>query len=125
MKRIALSAALCWAALPVMSETVALPSDATEIEKAAYAVLDKHCARCHQDGALEDGLTSAKSGFGHVLDLRRLAEPIAKGLLARDTLLAPYVTPVTKVQETTLRGRKGPTEVWEIPLDAEASATGT
>ena len=36
-----------------------------------------------------------------VLDLRRLAEPIAKGLLARDTPLAPYVTPVTKVQETT------------------------
>ncbi len=36
-----------------------------------------------------------------VLDLRRLAEPIAKGLLTRDTPLAPYVTPVTKVQETT------------------------
>lgn len=36
-----------------------------------------------------------------VLDLRRLAEPIAKGLLQRDTALAPYVTPVTKVQETT------------------------
>ena len=36
-----------------------------------------------------------------VLDLRRLAEPIAKGLLQRDTPLAPYVTPVTKVQETT------------------------
>ncbi|UPM51496.1 hemolysin family protein [Synechococcus sp. A10-1-5-1] len=36
-----------------------------------------------------------------VLDLRRLAEPIAKGLLQRDSPLAPYVTPVTKVQETT------------------------
>ena len=36
-----------------------------------------------------------------VLDLRRLAEPIAKGLLTRDTPLAPYVMPVTKVQETT------------------------
>jgi len=36
-----------------------------------------------------------------LLDLRRLAEPIAKGLLRSDSPLAPYVTPVTKVQETT------------------------
>ena len=36
-----------------------------------------------------------------LLDLRRLAEPIAKGLLQRDSPLAPYVSPVTKVQETT------------------------
>ncbi|MFZ9973916.1 MAG: hemolysin family protein [Vulcanococcus sp.] len=36
-----------------------------------------------------------------LLDLRRLAEPIAKGLLHSDSPLAPYVTPVTKVQETT------------------------
>jgi CBS domain containing-hemolysin-like protein len=36
-----------------------------------------------------------------LLDLRRLAEPIAKGLLLSDSPLAPYVTPVTKVQETT------------------------
>ena len=28
-------------------------------------------------------------------------------------------------QETTLRGRKTPTEVWSIPLDAAATATGT
>ncbi len=36
-----------------------------------------------------------------LLDLRRLAEPIAKGLLRSESPLAPYVTPVTKVQETT------------------------
>jgi len=36
-----------------------------------------------------------------LLDLRRLAEPIAKGLLVSQSPLAPYVTPVTKVQETT------------------------
>jgi putative hemolysin len=36
-----------------------------------------------------------------LLDLRRLAEPIARGLLRSDSPLAPYVTPVTKVQETT------------------------
>ena len=36
-----------------------------------------------------------------LLDLRRLAEPIALGLLQSDSPLAPYVTPVTTVQETT------------------------
>jgi putative hemolysin len=36
-----------------------------------------------------------------LLDLRRLAEPIAKGLLQSDSPLAPYVTPVVRVQETT------------------------
>ena len=36
-----------------------------------------------------------------LLDLRRLAEPIAHGLLQHDSPLAPYVTPVTTVQETT------------------------
>jgi CBS domain containing-hemolysin-like protein len=36
-----------------------------------------------------------------LLDLRRLAEPIARGLLRSDSPLAPYVTPVRKVQETT------------------------
>lgn len=34
-----------------------------------------------------------------VLDLRRLAEPIAQGLLQGDTPLAPYITPVARVQE--------------------------
>ncbi|MBV0914194.1 DUF4384 domain-containing protein [Anianabacter salinae] len=56
------------------NDAMPLPADATPDEAAAYAVLDKHCARCHQDGALKDGLTKAKSGFGHVLDIRRLAE---------------------------------------------------
>ena len=51
-----------------------LPADATEMETALYGVLEKHCSRCHQDGALKEGLAGAKSGFGHVLDLRRLAE---------------------------------------------------
>ncbi|MEI6830527.1 MAG: hemolysin family protein [Synechococcaceae cyanobacterium ELA445] len=36
-----------------------------------------------------------------VLDLRRLAEPIARGELQGDTPLAPYVTPVLRVQEIT------------------------
>jgi len=36
-----------------------------------------------------------------LLDLRSLAEPIARGELRSDSPLAPYVSPVTKVQETT------------------------
>jgi CBS domain containing-hemolysin-like protein len=36
-----------------------------------------------------------------LLDLRSLAESIAKGELRSDSPLAPYVSPVTKVQETT------------------------
>jgi CBS domain containing-hemolysin-like protein len=36
-----------------------------------------------------------------VLDLRRLADPIARGLLSADTPLAPYITPVALVQEST------------------------
>ena len=53
---------------------VALPTDASSSESAAYDVLNKYCASCHQVGALEDGLTKPKAGFGHVLDLRRLAQ---------------------------------------------------
>lgn len=36
-----------------------------------------------------------------LLDLRRLADPMARGLLSADTPLAPYITPVTRVQEST------------------------
>ncbi|WP_417209489.1 hypothetical protein [Antarctobacter sp.] len=50
-----------------------LPEDATELEKNAYAVLDEYCSGCHQQGKLKNGLTQPKSGFGHVLDIRRLA----------------------------------------------------
>jgi CBS domain containing-hemolysin-like protein len=36
-----------------------------------------------------------------MLDLRRLAEPIARGELKPDTPLAPYMVPVAQVQEST------------------------
>ena len=36
-----------------------------------------------------------------MLDLRRLAEPIARGQLAPETPLAPYLLPVARVQEST------------------------
>ena len=58
------------------------------------AVHDTHHARFPVIGSSLDDVRG-------LLDLRRLAEPIAKGLLQRDSPLAPYVTPVTKVQETT------------------------
>ncbi len=63
-----------WAAPGHTNPAMPLPDNATPQEAAAYAVLDKHCARCHQDGALKEGLTKSKSGFGHVLDMRRLAQ---------------------------------------------------
>lgn len=37
-----------------------------------------------------------------MLDLRRLADPIARGELQADTPLAPYISPVALVQESTL-----------------------
>ena len=58
------------------------------------AVHDTHHARFPVIGSSLDDVRG-------LLDLRRLAEPIAKGLLHRDSPLAPYVTPVIKVQETT------------------------
>ncbi|MDA7426728.1 DUF4384 domain-containing protein [Thalassococcus lentus] len=70
----ALAMAAFFAAPAYANDAMPLPDDATEMETAAYAVLDKHCARCHQDGALKEGMTKAKSGFGHVLDIRRLAQ---------------------------------------------------
>jgi putative hemolysin len=36
-----------------------------------------------------------------LLDLRRLADPIARGQLSAETPLAPYITPVARVQEST------------------------
>lgn len=51
-----------------------LPEDATPEETAAYEVLNKYCSGCHQQGMLDEGLTNPKSGFGHILDVRRLAQ---------------------------------------------------
>ena len=53
------------------AELAAIPKPSSEIEKAAYDALNKHCARCHQTGKL-DRLKPAK-GFGNVLHLRELA----------------------------------------------------
>ena len=51
----------------------AIPAPQSDLGKAAYASLDKHCARCHQDGKLEDRVKPA-SGFGNVLHLQAMAK---------------------------------------------------
>jgi len=58
-----------WSSL-AMAEDIAPPSD--PIAKAAFDVLDKHCARCHQDGRLEAREKPAKN-FGNVLKLDEIA----------------------------------------------------
>ncbi|MGI9382272.1 MAG: DUF4384 domain-containing protein [Methyloligellaceae bacterium] len=52
-------------------KVVKLDEPTDDIEQAAYKVLDKHCARCHQDGKL-DRLKPAKN-FGNVLKLKEIA----------------------------------------------------
>lgn len=50
---------------------VDIPEPTTEIEKAAFAALDKHCARCHQNGKLNR--LRASKNFGNILKLKELA----------------------------------------------------
>ena len=50
----------------------ALPKPASEVEEKALAALDKHCARCHQNGKLE-GRNKPASGFGNILNLQEMA----------------------------------------------------
>ncbi|HEX7883356.1 MAG TPA: DUF4384 domain-containing protein [Afipia sp.] len=57
-------------AAPAVADAVAAPSD--PVAKAAFDVLDKHCARCHQQGKLVDRERPAKN-FGNILKLDELA----------------------------------------------------
>ncbi len=74
------------------SGMVTLPLD-VRFAQLMEAVHTTHHARFPVIGSSLDDLRG-------VLDLRRLAEPIARGLLQSDSPLAPYVTPVPRVQET-------------------------
>jgi hypothetical protein len=58
------------ASTTVATETIVPPSD--PVAKAAFDVLDAHCARCHQQGKLVDRERPAKN-FGNVLKLDELA----------------------------------------------------
>jgi hypothetical protein len=51
---------------------VAIYSPQNTVEQQAFDALQKGCARCHQDGLLEDRLKPAK-GFGNVLQLDQMA----------------------------------------------------
>ena len=74
------------------SGMVTLPLD-VRFSQLMEAVHTTHHARFPVIGSSLDDVRG-------VLDLRRLAEPIARGLLQSDSPLAPYVTPVPRVQET-------------------------
>ena len=52
---------------------VEIPKPKNDIEKKALDALDKHCARCHQLGRLEDRRKAA-AGFGNVLHLDEMAK---------------------------------------------------
>lgn len=58
------------ASTTVATGTIVPPSD--PVAKAAFDVLDAHCARCHQQGKLVDRERPAKN-FGNVLQLDELA----------------------------------------------------
>jgi hypothetical protein len=73
--RFAASGGLLAALLPVtagatLAQTLAPPSD--PVAKHAFDVLDKHCARCHQEGRLVDRDKPAKN-FGNILRLDEIA----------------------------------------------------
>jgi CBS domain containing-hemolysin-like protein len=74
------------------SGMVTLPLD-VRFAELMEAVHDTHHARFPVIGSSLDDVRG-------MLDLRRLAEPIARGLLQPESPLAPYVTPVITVQET-------------------------
>jgi hypothetical protein len=54
----------------LLAQTLAPPSD--PVAKSAFDVLDKHCARCHQEGRLIDREKPAKN-FGNILKLDEIA----------------------------------------------------
>ena len=74
------------------SGMVTLPLD-VRFAELMEAVHDTHHARFPVIGSSLDDVRG-------MLDLRRLAEPIARGLLQPESPLAPFVTPVITVQET-------------------------
>ncbi|WP_411870474.1 hemolysin family protein [Vulcanococcus limneticus] len=74
------------------SGMVTLPLD-VRFSQLMEAVHTTHHARFPVIGSSLDDVRG-------VLDLRRLAEPIARGLLQSDSPLVPFVAPVPRVQET-------------------------
>lgn len=68
---VATAIGLALLAMPASAATeVVAPTD--PVEKAAFDVLEKHCARCHQDGKLTSRERPAKN-FGNILKLDEIA----------------------------------------------------
>jgi mono/diheme cytochrome c family protein len=84
-----LSLAAFLAAAPAFAEDIAAPAEPAA--KAAFDMLDKNCARCHQSGKLKPGMSKPKAGFGNVL---KLDELIASGKIVPGN---PEASPVLKV----------------------------
>jgi hypothetical protein len=67
----AIGAAVVFCGSALAADEIKVPTD--PVAKAAFDALDKHCARCHQEGRLEARERPAKN-FGNVLQLDELAE---------------------------------------------------
>lgn len=67
----AIGAAVVFCGPALAADDIKVPTD--PVAKAAFEALDKHCARCHQEGRLEARERPAKN-FGNVLQLEELAE---------------------------------------------------
>ncbi len=52
-------------------DAVDIPTPADPVAQTAFDILDRHCARCHQDGRLDN--TPPKGDFGNVLFLDQIA----------------------------------------------------
>lgn len=65
-----LAVLLLFSAQTVPAQTLAPPSD--PVARGAFEVLDRHCARCHQEGRLIDRDKPAKN-FGNILKLDEIA----------------------------------------------------
>ncbi len=57
---------------------VKIYTPANEIEKKAQGVLEKHCARCHQEGKLEGGRLKPSKEFGNVMQLDQLLADVSR-----------------------------------------------
>ncbi len=68
----AFRAGISWAAALLLGATAAGSACAEDIAVRTRAILDAHCARCHQAGRLEN--PPAKGHLGNILDLERLVE---------------------------------------------------
>lgn len=77
----------------------------------ARAVLDTHCARCHQTGRLEN--PPAKGGLGNLLDLEKLVE--------RDDLIVPSDPDASRLYQIML-ARHRPLSVFFGPVPGPTPA---